>query len=469
MYNSGYSQVNKYSPGPQKKMQYRSKGKSCGYYMRIVFFFSSLIQTLIIVSLVLFLIYGKKDDTASASHVQDLEKSFSQLSIENVALRQQRKNLTNVLNVTLTSKAQVDLQLKKFQEIMKTSILVIQDLQRKNQQCNTELFHCKFQKPGGILPTLPIGCNRVFIEQLNAKLQLVESNFTHTVQRMRIEMDQIVKQRDDVTLETIQLRRDKSILENEVHSYQQKAKDEFSYHLSGVSNVSKAFLQKIDSLFPTHIAFQLTCSKQREHLEQIRTNCTSLSREVEDKLQNYLNIVGNKVTDIQGENRHLKAENWRLYEDYRWCSNNRSGLIQQHKVNLQQLQAKHDEDKERLLIDKRRLSGEIKVLENNITFKCKEVDHLKEQVKTLNLSCMSKTGIFGSTVRGNPPPQVAINPKPSLGSGTSQGVNTSPFDTSRMSGVVGGAVNLTQHLQELQRIINPPGPQKKQDLSTMLG
>lgn len=126
-----YSQVNKYSPEAQKKMQYRSKGKSCGYYMRIVFFFSSLIQTLIIVSLVLFLLYGKKQDTTSTSRIQDLEKSFNQLSIENVALRQQRKNLTNLLNVTLTNKARNDWDLRKFHELINISALIIQDLDKK--------------------------------------------------------------------------------------------------------------------------------------------------------------------------------------------------------------------------------------------------------------------------------------------------------------------------------------------------
>lgn len=203
-------------------------------------------------------------------------------------------------------------------------------------------------------------------------------------------MDQTVKERDDLTLETIQLRKDKSILEKELEIYRQKNKDDFSQSLSGVTNVSKAFLQKIDSLFPTHIAFQLTCPKQREHLEQIRTNCTSLSREVEDKLQVYLNNVGYQVSDIQAENSRLKAENWRLYEDYRTCSQNRSGLIRDHRQNLVKLQEKHDKDKERLLMDKTRLNGDKEVLENSVKFKNSEIAHLTEQIKHLNITCMSR-------------------------------------------------------------------------------
>lgn len=130
MYSSGYSQVNKHSLQANKKMQYHSKGKSCGYYMRIIFFFSSLIQSLIIVSLVLFLIYGKDQDSASLTHIQDLEESFSRLSIENVALRQQRKNLTTLLNSTMTEKARNDWDLIKFRDIANASLIIIQELEK---------------------------------------------------------------------------------------------------------------------------------------------------------------------------------------------------------------------------------------------------------------------------------------------------------------------------------------------------
>ncbi|KAM8727764.1 plasmalemma vesicle associated protein a [Acanthopagrus schlegelii] len=397
MYSSGYSQVSKYSPQAQKKMQYRSKGKSCGYYMRIVFFFSSLIQSLIIVSLVLFLIYGKKQDSASTSRILDLEESFSRLSIENVALRHQRKNLTTLLNSTLTEKARNDWDLVRLRHFSNISMAVIQDLDRKLQQCNRELLLCKATPSPYNCPRIQPGhCNcGMFVEQLRARLQLVESNFTQTVQRMRMEVDQTAKERDNLNLEAIRLRRDKSTHEKEVQIYRQRCKEDFAQSLSGVSNVTIAFLLKIDSLFPSHIPFQLTCTKQKELLEQIRTNCSSLSREVEDKFQRYLNNVGEQVSRIQSENSRLKAENWRLSEDYRWCSQNRTDLIKVNKQNLEKLQSQHDVEKERLLMDKMRLNGDIQVLENSVNYKNKEVEHIREQLKQLNMTCMAKAGLSG--------------------------------------------------------------------------
>ncbi|KAM6919988.1 plasmalemma vesicle associated protein a [Lycodopsis pacificus] len=395
MYASGYSQVSKSSPQAQKKTQYRSKGKSCGYYMRIVFFFSSLIQSLIIVSLVLFLVYGKTQDSASTVRIQHLEESFSRLSIDNVALRHQRKNLTNLLNTTLTEKARNDWDLAKLRYISNISVIFIQDIDKKLQQCSQRLIFSESISSTARCPTTFQSNCGLMAEQLKARLELVESNFTQTAQRMRMEMDQTAKERDRINLEAIHLRRDKSTHEKEVEFFRQKCKNDFSESLSGISNVSKAFLEKINSLFPSHIAFQLTCPKQREHLEQIRTNCTSLSMEVEDKLQRYLNVVGGQVSGIQAENSRLKAENWRLSDDYRWCSMNRTDLILQHRKNLDKLQWKHDEDKEILLMDKMRLNGEIDVLQSDVKYKSKSIDHLTERLKQLNMSCVSKTGFSG--------------------------------------------------------------------------
>nr|XP_046264641.1 plasmalemma vesicle associated protein a isoform X2 [Scatophagus argus] len=428
MYSSGYSQVSKHSPQTQKRMQYHSKGKSCGYYMRIVFFFSSLIQSLIIVSLVLFLIYGKKQDSASTSRIQDLEESFSRLSIENVALRDQRKNLTTLLNSTLTEKARNDWDLANIRFFANISVDLIQDLDRKLQQCTVELLLCKSRPlPPGHCSPFPSGdtCG-LLVEQLKARLELVQSNFTQTTRQMRREMDQMAKDRDNLNLETISLRRDKFTHEKEVEFCRQKCKTDFVQSLSGVTNVTKAFLQKINSVFPAHNSFHLTCPKQSEHLEQIRNNCSSLSKEVEDKFQNYLNTVGEQVSSIQSENSRLKAENWRLSEDYRWCSQNRTGLMQQHRQKLDSLQRKHDEDKERLLMDKMRLNGEIQVLDSSVKYKSKEAEHLKEQLKQLNMSCISRIG-FG----GGMPTRTGIS---QTGWGSSGGAGSSSSSSSSLGG-----------------------------------
>lgn len=68
MYSSSYPRT-KFGLESREPL-HRPKGKSCGYYMRIVFFFSSLIQSLIIVSLVLFFIYGQPEKSAEEKRVK---------------------------------------------------------------------------------------------------------------------------------------------------------------------------------------------------------------------------------------------------------------------------------------------------------------------------------------------------------------------------------------------------------------
>lgn len=225
---------------------------------------------------------------------------------------------------------------------------------------------------------------------MKARIGLLEANFTQTTQKMKREMDQIAKDRDNLNLEAIGLRRGKSMHEREAKLCKERCKTEFVQSLSGISNVTSTFLNKIQSHFSTHMPFQLSCENQREYLDRIQSNCTSLSREVEEKFQHYLNNVGDHVSTIQAENSRLKAENWRLSEDYRSCSQNRSGLFLQHRQNIQRLQEKHDLITERLLLEKKNLNGEITVLNKTVDYKNREVEHLMAQLKQLNVTCMSR-------------------------------------------------------------------------------
>lgn len=43
------------------------------------------------------------------------------------------------------------------------------------------------------------------------------------------------------------------------------------------------------------MTFHLTCERQKEDMDKIRTNCTKLSKDVENKFQAYLDKVGDKV------------------------------------------------------------------------------------------------------------------------------------------------------------------------------
>lgn len=98
MYNNSYYSHSKL--GVSTKKIHKARGKSCGYYMKIIFFFSSLIQTLIIVSLVLFLIYGQPEESATEKRLQELDPVHNDLKLKYGYLLDENRNLTAKINKT---------------------------------------------------------------------------------------------------------------------------------------------------------------------------------------------------------------------------------------------------------------------------------------------------------------------------------------------------------------------------------
>ncbi len=209
------------------------------------------------------------------------------------------------------------------------------------------------------------------------------------VANVKTELDNSNKDKDGYHMETITLRRDKAFLEDELALYQKKCKEDFITSFQGIPDVTKEFLRRIDDLFSKHISFQLTCDKQKNQLEDIRENCSSLSREVENKLQSYLDIVGNQFTNINGENAKYKIENIRLKEDATWCNQNRSAMIRESRRALEQLQLKHDQNNEKFLLENRKLKDDNKLKGELISLREKEIQTLTNTVANLNTSLVN--------------------------------------------------------------------------------
>ncbi|KAI4900802.1 hypothetical protein NFI96_022556, partial [Prochilodus magdalenae] len=399
MYNSGYSQA---KMGLAAKSLHRSKERSCGYYVRIVLFFFSLIQSLIIVSLVLFLIYGEPQQTVEEKRIQELEQSYSRLSLENVALKAKEKNYVRT-QVLLTS-----LSLPR-SSVTKTWLTyanwpTFRPLPSPTCTLNgcksivTELWFvfCSLQSQSEMdkrssLSPAHMPCTATgdrFLEhrvrQAEELQKLLRSNFTEQMHLTKLELEDA--QTDRFQLEGIELRRDKAFLEERINMYEKKCKEDFVQSLEGIPNITREFLKKVDDLFSKHISFQLSCDEQSIQLESIHANCSSLSTEVETKLQAYLDKVGSQVTTTIGENAKCVTENKHLNEDATLCKTNQTNIIEEDKKVLKQVQQTYDKDLERLLLDVTKLNGNKKLLENLLSVKEIEIKMLTNSVNDLNSS-----------------------------------------------------------------------------------
>ncbi|XP_047442722.1 plasmalemma vesicle associated protein b [Mugil cephalus] len=380
MYNSSYSRA-KLGLASRDPM-HRSKGKSCGYYMRIIFFFSSLIQSLIIVSLVLFLIYGQPEKSAEEKRVKDLELSFNKLSANNIQLRKEKGDLTAQLGARTAEKTALEKEMEKLKN----------ETNATEQALKVKLTTCErmsvLRRTVPNIPS-PVGsstcCNDLksltFVNsQQDAMIKLLHSNFTQKVQYMSQERDSAIKDRDKFNQEAIALRRENTMVREQLAANTRKCKEDFTHSLDGIQEVTKSFLNRINTLFQQQPTFHLTCQRQQEQMDKIRNSCTNLSTEVENKFQLYLDNVGNKVAEIQSLSSRLEVEKAHLTSDLQECTRKSREAAAEAARELQEKQKTHDDQVEKLILEQNRLRDEKKLQEDSLTLKDDIIEGLKRTI-----------------------------------------------------------------------------------------
>lgn len=394
MYSSSYSRA-KLSPGVRHLN--KSKAKSCGYYMRIVFLFSSLIQSLIIVSLVLFVIYGQPEKTAADKRVKELELGFNKLSDNNIELRKEKSKLEAQLKARAEERAALEKEMAKQQiDANKTE----QDLKKKSEDCNRLLNLARRPLPP-IQPHITRSSTsselsnlKRLYDQQEAKLVVVNSNFTQTVQSLRDELDTAVKDRTRLNDEVVELRRDNTFLREQHALYTSKCKEDFANSLEGITTVTREFLDRINKLFPHQLTFHLTCSSQREHMDKIKNSCTNLSRDVENKFQVYLDNVGKMVSEIQEKSSQLEVKNKHLISDFEECQRNHSEFVEKTSKQSQIAQKAHDDKVEKLLREKEELRQQLSNMKPGAKPAGFQASSLQGRHTPTNWTSVGITGIF---------------------------------------------------------------------------
>ncbi|XP_061594783.1 plasmalemma vesicle associated protein b [Cololabis saira] len=374
MYSSNYSRA-KFGLEAKERLQ-KSRGKSCGYYMRIVFLFSSLIQSLIIVSLVLFLIYGQPEKSAQEKMVKELQLGYNRLSENNIQLTKEKGELGAQLEARASEKAALEKEMAKQGE---ASNKTVQDLKIKLNVCQSmvSMVQRTAQAPVRSLPPVTSNNELKTLQtrnaQLEAKMNLINTNFTQRVQYLTQERDDAVRDRDVHLEDAVKLRRDNTLLSQQISTFTRKCKEDFVHSLDGIQTVTRDFLNRINNLFPHQMTFYLTCNGQREQMETIRNSCTNLSREVENKFQLYLDNVGNKVAEIQSLSSEQEVLNSHLKSEVSQCKNDKTEIATKAAKDLEIKQKTHDNRVENLLVEQNRLRDEKKVQEETLALKQKEL------------------------------------------------------------------------------------------------
>ncbi|NXN25768.1 PLVAP protein, partial [Nycticryphes semicollaris] len=88
--------------------------RDCGFYMKYIFLFTSLIQFLIILGLVLFMVYGNAQ-AGTDTHLRLLEEQMQDRYNKIITLSGRNINLTRTLNITLKEKQGLQVLAQKVQ------------------------------------------------------------------------------------------------------------------------------------------------------------------------------------------------------------------------------------------------------------------------------------------------------------------------------------------------------------------
>ncbi|KAK1157018.1 plasmalemma vesicle-associated protein [Acipenser oxyrinchus oxyrinchus] len=391
MYNSKYSMA---KFGLEAKDIQASNAKSCGYYIKYIFFFSSLIQLLIITGLVLFMVYGNKQKSHE-EQVKSRDHTISRLSQDIFILHEMKGNLTLELNKTLKGKLALDLELKTARGLLVKSNSTIHMLRDALIICQKKVMTTPLVAPGNTCITQISALKKTHEgekaslmlakEALNQKFISLTNNCTTSTLHLQRELKQAQDDKLQSRLNEIKANREKNTLENHLQNYRTECKEQFETSLRGINAVIVDFKSKIDTLRPEAFAFALLRAPAAAAGSDPQ-NCTGLSSDIQHSFQTYLNTFSSRFSESMQTISGLQADNARWKKDFEDCNRNRSDIVVDCEGRIKTLNSKNDNEVEGLMKDLKKTKEEKSALEKNVSGFTAQVSNLNNQVQTLNAS-----------------------------------------------------------------------------------
>ncbi|NXJ96442.1 PLVAP protein, partial [Corythaixoides concolor] len=298
--------------------------RDCGFYMKYIFLFTSLIQFLIILGLVLFMVYGNAQ-AGTDTHLRLLEEQLQDRYAKIITLSGRNANLTRTLNATLKEKQGLQ--------------ALAQKVQRDLDKCNSTqglnsvpkvrlpppIPRDGRQSPLGVRGVATHPWKAQLRSQLDqtalAKKELEENGRRAGAALTKATQEQEWCQRDLLTTRTLcestktnleLLKHECSTLRSTVaYSFQRIKEMLIPYGCSGVAEQLGRLTQKTEELFlwqqerETKYVGKSVCEMD---VRQCRVNCSGEKQELEKRLQE----VEKQVKGAQEEKKKLLAEKEQL-------------------------------------------------------------------------------------------------------------------------------------------------------------
>ncbi|NWS78744.1 PLVAP protein, partial [Crotophaga sulcirostris] len=308
--------------------------RDCGFYVKYIFLFTSLIQFLIILGLVLFMVYGNAQ-AGTDTHLRLLEEQLQDRYNKIITLSGRNINLTRTLNATLKEK---------------------QGLQALAQKVQRDLDKCNSTQPLNHIPKMQEMMRIIFYQ----KTKLDECHMT-------------------ISLINASCSADKALLRSQLDQTALAKKELEENCRKAGATLSKA-TQEQETCQRDLLTTRTMCESTKTNLELLKHECSSLRSDTSYTLQRIKESVGhfscNMASDqlswltqrMEGlflwqQDRETKYVGKNVCDmNVRQCHLNCSGEKQQLEKRLQDVEKQvkgGQEEKKKLLGEKEQLSKEL--------------------------------------------------------------------------------------------------------------
>ncbi|XP_075632615.1 plasmalemma vesicle-associated protein [Balearica regulorum gibbericeps] len=304
--------------------------RDCGFYVKYIFLFTSLIQFLIILGLVLFMVYGNAQ-AGTDTHLRLLEEQLQDRYNKIITLSGRNMNLTRTLNATLKEKQGLQVLAQKVQRDLDkcnstqapNPIPKLQEMMKIIFYQKTKLDECHMT-----ISLINASCSaekallRSKLDQTAlAKKELEDNCHKSGAMLTKATQEQESCQRDLLTTKTVcestktnleLLKHECSTLRSDMSYSFQRIKDMLSpYSCSTVHEQLNRLTQRTEGLFlwqqdrETKYVGKSVCDM---NVLQCRINCSREKQDLEKRLQD----IEKQVKSGQEEKKKLSAEKEQL-------------------------------------------------------------------------------------------------------------------------------------------------------------
>ncbi|KAM4810335.1 plasmalemma vesicle-associated protein [Rhinophrynus dorsalis] len=362
--------------GMESKDILRSNQKNCWFYFKYFFLFSSIIQFLIILGLVLFMVYGNTH-TGTETMLEAVQTRNTKLTADLKNLQAALGAANSKLNSTEKDKNSCNAQLqgKKNELDAMNKTLQIKDMALKQQQW--QLSPAKYDACMQRLYNLNVSCfvEKIMMRQEKSDLTRdfgnYKANCTRNMDLMRTRERQANSEKDQCQIKIIDLRNEKVDLNSQIENFRSTCTSIDTKFKFELQRLKENFEQAIRRNIPDTI---MTSYQYQDQLDNIRRACQPLSDQTTRIIDSSLMRLRQDIVTISQENSQLKASNNRIDSDLSKCKQEKEDTLEKKNKELISIQSNCDlqakknfEEKNSLRADNDEMAKKLKETTDSLT------------------------------------------------------------------------------------------------------